>query len=148
MRLAEQARSLSLLVGGLISPPVFIDGDKVGIDLVDQITGECRRLAVRHKEAKDGLRTDQWLFDPDVLAWGNRQLLVLPPCDIVILDELGPLELAQGLGLQAGLNLIDSRQFPLVVVVVRPKFLSVVKKRWPWGEVLAVASNRTTASGM
>lgn len=140
LQLAEQARSSSLVIGGLISPPVYIDGAKFGIDLVDQLTGERRRLAVRRNGAENGIRTANWLVDPQVLAWGNKQLLNLPPCACVILDELGPLEFTQGQGLMNGLKLIDDHQLPLVVAVIRPKFLPLVRKRWPWGELLVIDS--------
>lgn len=138
LQLARQARSSGLVVGGVISPPVFINGHKVGIDLVDQVTGERRRLAVRLNGARAGLKTTNWLIDPQVLAWGNQQLLGLPPCDCVILDELGPLEFSQGQGLQAGLKLIDNNQPPLVVAVIRPKLLPLAQKRWPWAESLLI----------
>jgi nucleoside-triphosphatase THEP1 len=146
LQLAEQATSANFVVGGLISPAVFRDDTKIGIDLVDQPYGQCRRLAVRRGEERDGLKTEQWLLDPTVLAWGNRQLATLPPCDIVILDELGPQELEHGRGLQVGLTLIESRRIPLIVVVVRPNLLPQARKRWPWGEVLMLASDQASAN--
>jgi nucleoside-triphosphatase THEP1 len=147
-QLAKQALSSKLVVGGLLSPAVFQDGDKAGIDLLDLCTGQCRRLAVRRNEVQDGLRTRNWLLDPDVLAWGNQQLLALPPCDIVILDELGPQELQRGQGLTTALDLIDSRRIPVLVAVVRPKLLAAAQKRWPWAELLLLASDRVVAGGM
>jgi nucleoside-triphosphatase THEP1 len=144
LTLARQARSSGVIVGGVISPPVFINGHKVGIDLVVLLTGERRRLAVRYSRASDGLRTANWLVDPQVLAWGNQQLLCLPSCDCVILDELGPLEFNQGQGLQAGLKLIDDRQLPLVVAVIRPKLLPLAQKRWPRAEIILIESNSSS----
>lgn len=134
--LAEEARARGLVVGGLISPAVLVDGRKTGIDLVNLVSGEGRRLAVRRSEAAEGFRTAQWVLDPGVLAWGNQQLQALAPCDILILDELGPLELEQGRGLAAGLELIQKRQMPLIVAVVRPGLLPIARQRWPWGRTL------------
>ena len=148
LQLAEQARASSLVVGGLISPPVFIDGHKAGIDLVDQLTGARRHLAVRRDGVRVGINTASWVLDPETLAWGNRHLRDLPPCDCVILDELGPLEFTRGEGLQAGLKLIDSRQFPLVIAVIRPRFIPLARRRWPWGEVLTVVSDREIAGAI
>ena len=144
--LAQQATEAELIAGGLISRAVFVAGRKVGIELVDQLSGECRRLAVRRRETGDGFKTAQWILDPAVLDWGNQQLLALPPCDIVILDELGPQELERGRGLQAGLELIESRRIPLIVAVVRPKLLPEVCERWPWAEVLELAGDRVAAA--
>lgn len=141
-QLAEQARSFSLVVGGLISSPVYEDGHKIGIDLVDQLSNECRRLAVQRNGAPDGIATANWLFDAQVLAWGNQKLGDLPPCDCIILDELGPLEFFRGQGLQAGLKLIDDRRTPLMVVVIRPKLLPLAEERWPWGRVTFLQEGR------
>lgn len=139
MQLVQEATSLSFVVAGLISAAIFDNGDKIGINLVDQFSGECRRLAVRHDGGNDGYRTEQWVLDPGTLAWGNQQLRAIPPCDIVILDELGPEELARGRGLVAGMELIESRQIPLVIAVVRPKLLPIAENRWPWGQVFMLA---------
>ncbi|MGB4675600.1 MAG: nucleoside-triphosphatase, partial [Aggregatilineales bacterium] len=45
--LVEAARQRGLRVAGLLSPPVFEQGVKTGIDLLDLTTGERRRLAAR-----------------------------------------------------------------------------------------------------
>jgi nucleoside-triphosphatase THEP1 len=140
-QLAEEAVSIDLMVGGLISPPVFLNGHKVGIDLLDLISGKCRRLAIRRSETGTGIETKEWLLDLNVLAWGNQRLRALPPCDIVILDELGPQELQQDGGLQEGLKLIESRRIPLIVAVVRPKLLPEARSRWPWGRIVALATD-------
>lgn len=140
-QLAGEAAAQGFVVAGLISPPVFAHGDKIGIKLVDPFSGDCRRLAVRRGGEHDGFKTEQWVLDPAVLAWGNRILETIPPCDILILDELGPLELERGRGLVAGLDLIERRQIPLIVAVVRPKLLTAARKRWPWGQVWMM--NRT-----
>ena len=143
LELAEAARASGLVVGGLISPAVLVDGRKTGIDLVNLASGECRRLAVRRGEAEEGFRTARWVLDPGVLAWGNQQLQALPPGDILILDELGPLEMEQGRGLAAGLALIEKRQMPRIVAVVRPALLPIARQRWPWGRTLML--NRAQA---
>jgi nucleoside-triphosphatase THEP1 len=135
LQLAEEAASLDFVVAGLISPPIFDNGTKIGIDLVDLASGKCRRLAVRSNEAKDGFRTGQWVLDPGALAWGNQILQATLSCHILILDELGPVELERGRGLVAAFKLIERRQIPLIVAVVRPKLLPIARRRWPWGRI-------------
>jgi len=136
LRLVEKARGLGLEVAGLISQPVMARGQKIGIDLVDQATGARRRLAVPRRESDDGLLTGAWRFDPLVLDWGNHLLLNLPPCDLFILDELGPLEFHRGQGLLAGLTLLTERRPHLSCVVVRQSLLPLARDRWPWSIVL------------
>lgn len=136
MQLAEQARASGLVVAGLISPPIYEGGHKVAIDIVDQLSGESRRLAVRRGGQGEGFITENWELDLAVLDWGNQLLANLPACDLLILDELGPLELVLGKGLQAGLDLVDNRFSPITTAVIRPRLLTIAQERWPWGKVI------------
>ena len=62
----------------------------------------------------------------------------LPPCDIVVIDELGPLEFIRGEGFEEGMRIVDDKRFHEMYVVVRPELVSQALKRWPWAEVLDV----------
>jgi nucleoside-triphosphatase THEP1 len=135
----EEARAERLEVCGVLSRPVLIEGLKVGIDLLDLITGEERRLANPRTAESKGLMTGHWQFDPQTLTWANQVLRNLPPCDIVIIDELGPLEFTRDEGLQEGMHIVDDKRFPELYVVVRPELVSRALKRWPWAEVLDVS---------
>lgn len=134
-RLAEDARTAGLVTGGLIARAVFSDDRKIAIELVDQLSGERRHVAGRRAAGDAGLTTEQWTFDPAALAWGDQRLRELPPCDLIFIDELGPLELRRGQGLLAGLALIE-RRGARIIVVIRPELLAEARTRWPWGAVL------------
>lgn len=138
----RQARAAGLAPLGVLSPAVFESGEKTGIDLLAIHTGERRRLAIRRDEnggkPPDAPATSSWTFDPLVLAWGNRLLGKLPDGDLLVLDELGPLEFTKNTGLTAGLALIDSRRSRLNCVVVRPALLHIASARWPWARTLDV----------
>ncbi len=103
--------------------------------LVERGTG---RALAREGGEVEGLVFGDWRFDAETFAWGNRVLHGLPICDLLILDELGPLEFLLGEGLQEGLRLIDERRFPVVCAVVRPELLVQAKERWPWGQVVSL----------
>ena len=92
-----------------------------------------------------GAATDDWQFDFRVLDWGNETLERLGDCDLFILDEVGPLEFLHHQGLQTGLLRIDARQYPRMVVVIRSTLIPVAKERWPWAQVLKIASIREGA---
>ncbi len=147
--LIERALARGLRPRGLISPAVFDSGSKIAIDLVDITSGERKRLAERRpadqSPAVHGKRTHNWLFSDPVLAWGNAVLLNLPPTDLLIIDELGPLELLENDGLTSGLKLIAEGQYRLACVVVRPSLLAAALERWPWAKVLNVT--RSAAVG-
>lgn len=140
LELAEYARASGFTVKGLISPAVFMDGRKVGIDLLDLTSTERRKLAVlwppNSKDTNNfGLC---WQFDDETVTWGDGILAGLGSCDLLIIDELGPLEFTHGLGWQAALPLISSREYRLTCVVIRPSLVDKAIVRWPWGQVMPV----------
>ena len=142
--LIARARARGLNPRGLISPAVFDSENKIAIDLVDIASCERKRLAERRpadQPAVHGKRTHNWLFNDPVLAWGNAVILNLPPTDLLIIDELGPLELLESDGLISGLKLIDEGRYRLACVVVRPSLLATALERWPSAKVLNVTRN-------
>lgn len=151
LALMRQALADGVEPVGLISPAVFEGGIKTGIDLLHIATGERRRLAMKpgHETSISFVPTGAarlgWLFDHSVLAWGNQVLQGLPPSRLLILDELGPLELLENTGFTAGIEQIQRQSFRLTCVSVRPKLLSIALERWPWARVLTL-SNPATGS--
>lgn len=134
-RLAERARKAGLSVGGILCPPVFEAGSKVGIDQLDLATGERKRLGVRC----DGAGTiGCWHLDERVIAWGNRIISNLKGEDFIIIDELGPLELESGDGYQQALRLLDEGRYRKAIVVVRPSLLPLAQLRWPQAETFTL----------
>ncbi|HNT23905.1 MAG TPA: nucleoside-triphosphatase [Anaerolineales bacterium] len=146
IELLRQARSVGIEPVGLVSPAVFEHGTKAGIDLVCVATGERRNLAVRRQPAVPGSAAQQagwhkfdWQFFPDVLAWGNQVLDTLPPGELLILDELGPLEFFEQVGFTAGLEQITRQAFKITCVVIRPTLLEQALGRWPWAKIITIA---------
>lgn len=143
--LADEALRLGKHVCGVLSPPVFDSGRKVGISLLNLATGESRLLARRREadaEAVGGVVTTEWAFDPAVLAWGDDVLRETGACDLLVVDELGPLELERGEGWQSALPLIDRGAYRAALVVVRPRLLDAALARWPRAAVLDAAALR------
>lgn len=138
LKLLEQFSTRGLDVKGVICPPVIEGGLKTGIDLLNTTTGEQRRLAVLRNGSTRGVVTERWQFDEDTLKWGNAILKNATPCDILFVDELGPLEFERGEGWQNGLSAIDSRACEMAIVVVRPALVESACRRWPDAEVITV----------
>ncbi len=137
----QRARARGLRVAGLWSPAVLADGRKIGIDMVDLHTLERRRLAnLRGKEAT-AVSTIQWAFDEAVIAWGNAVLAHLPESDLLVIDELGPLEFMRGEGLLAGLQVIDNGRYRVACVVIRPSLLPEAQARWPHAHIINPVPN-------
>jgi nucleoside-triphosphatase len=136
-RLVELARSAGRSIAGVLSPAVIRDGAKIAIDVIDLRSDQRRRLAEFNPQA-DYPRELYWRFDVDALAWGNRVLAASAGCDVLIVDELGVLEFERGEGWQAGLAAIDSGDYRLGVVVIRPELLAHAQQRWPQAQVLRI----------
>ena len=124
----------------LISAYASPQPTKVGIEAMDLRTGEYRLLARRRDPAEmiSGAYTDAWVFDEEVVEWGNAVLRAATPCHSLIVDELGPLEFEQGRGLVAGLEAISSRAYRQACVVVRPRLVFGAMDLWPEAMVVDV----------
>lgn len=134
----EQLKKHPLSIQGLLSLPVEGPEGKTGIDLVDFKTGENRHLAHLRKTAGEGVFTQKWQFDSCVVEWGNLVLANACPCDLLVIDELGPLELERGEGWLNGLEALEKRNFNNAVVVIRPSLLELAKIRWSKARVFEV----------
>jgi energy-coupling factor transport system ATP-binding protein len=150
-------------VAGILSPAVFRGGVKAGIDVVDVAGGTSRRLATRaggdvpgRPEGDRALSHGGWSFDREALAWADGMLAAASPtCDLLVVDELGPLELLHGEGFTAAFGLVDAADGGVIVVVVRPELVDVARRRWPLAQVATpetlaeltgAAASRTTDS--
>ena len=145
--LASRLRSEGRTLAGLLSPAVFAQGEKIAIDLLDLATDERRRLAELGTSAKTDVLIGKWHFDPAVLEWGNQILRHIKACELLFLDELGPLEFDQGSGLLEGMKLIDEGRFQQAYVVIRPHLLDAAHKRWPVTQVIDVSCEASPPRG-
>ncbi|HKJ26872.1 MAG TPA: nucleoside-triphosphatase [Anaerolineales bacterium] len=129
--LVSQVRAMGISLGGVLSAAKMAGDQKVGFILEDLKTGEQQLLGMREASQTHMLAVGCWYFDPDVLAWGNECLQSAAGSDVVIFDECGFLELDHGAGFQSGLALIDSQEYSIGVVVVRPSLMAIAQQRWP-----------------
>jgi nucleoside-triphosphatase THEP1 len=144
LELAELAKIGGVNAVGLVSPAVFEGDIKVGIDLVDIKSGSRQRLAVCRGRSSPGQSTLDWDFNDEALTWGNSILGKLDTCQLLILDEMGPLELQRGTGLSNGIGLISTRGYGLACVVIRPALIEIAKSLWPWGIISHIRANDPT----
>jgi hypothetical protein len=96
---------------GVLSPAVFENGQKTGINLLDIRSGSGRKLARLNQNEQGGIFTERWAFEVESLNWGNEILSHSIPCDLLIVDELGPIELERGQGWQAGVTALSGGQY-------------------------------------
>jgi nucleoside-triphosphatase THEP1 len=65
------------------------------------------------------------------LSWGHDVLTHSVPCDLLIVDELGPLEIERDRGWVVAFDVLRSGSFAMAVVVVRPELVSQAQLRLP-----------------
>ena len=158
---AQVARVFDWDVAGIISPARIVEGRRVGIEAMDLRTEERRLLAHARTVAKTAgseasaplphgrgsdsrdpagrLTSPAWAFDEAVVAWGNAILQAATPCNMLIVDELGPLEFLHGQGLTAGLDAVCSGAYKYAFVVIRPELLRSARVRWPQARIVDIS---------
>jgi nucleoside-triphosphatase THEP1 len=130
---AEALHEIGWNTAGILSPAVFNEGVKTAIDGLDLRSGKRVRVAELNTgdAPRMGLNTRRWRFSTDALEWCNAILKAAVPCDLLVIDELGPLEFQRGEGLLAAFEAVDSRRFEACLVVVRPSLVEKARRRWP-----------------
>ena len=131
-QVVELARARGYVCAGLWSPAHVVDGHKAGIEAVDLSTDERRLLAQLATEGT-GMQIGRYVFDPTVLAWANDVLekAIAAQPDLLVIDEIGPLELEQGGGLAPVLEHLASGRVPRALVVVRAWLVDAFRARLP-----------------
>ncbi len=123
---AELARRRGHRPGGVITPALYDGhGAKVGFEAMDVGSGERWLLAHTDREL-GGPRVGPYSFDPDGLTRALEVLekAITTGCDLLMLDEIGPLELEQGQGFAPILDLLPVEGAMHTLIVVRPALLA------------------------
>jgi nucleoside-triphosphatase THEP1 len=130
-RVAELARGLGRNPAGLLSLALLGEGDLPLAYYALMVSDGERRLLARANGDLNGPRTGRYSFDADVLSWVVDRLrgAISRSCDLLIVDEIGPLELKQGKGLAPLLSDFFADGLPPLLLVVRPELADQLQKR-------------------
>lgn len=123
----QTARAAGWNTAGLLSPACFKDGIKESIWAEDIRSGEKHLLAAVHPQTKNDLAFGEWYFNRKTLDWGNHILRSSIPCDLLVIDELGPLEFNLSMGWVSALEVLKTAQFVLAMIVIRPELFENAK---------------------
>ena len=129
LRVVELAKSNRLRVSGLLSLPVYQDQDKVAISLHDITTGQERILARKHQPGEKP-EVGIWKFDAESLVWGQEVLASLPLSDMLVIDEIGPLEVDTDQGLTNALDALREKTYRLALVTLRPSLVEKILEQF------------------
>jgi len=132
-QVAELARGLGYDPAGVLTPIVL---DEEGFPVTRHalmVSGGEQRLLARADGELGGPRTSRYSFDADVFSWVIARLrgAISQGCDLLIVDEIGPLELEQGKGLAPLLSDLSAGRHPRLLLVVRPELTGQLQDRLP-----------------
>ena len=125
-RVVALARASQYSCGGLLTL-AHPDGSR---DVLDVGSGDERRLTLP-PNSDQGVVQGCFRFDPETLAWGNDVLSRILACDLLVVDELGPLEIKRGRGWVRAFDVLRDASFTLAIVVVRPELVVQAQLRLP-----------------
>lgn len=137
----DRRRKSGSSIGGVLSPAVEKQGQRVGSNAVDLLTGKEVPFArlLPYRSFKGGEVVGDYTISRHGISFACSAIkrAVESRCDLVVIDEVGPLELG-GKGLMAAAELALAS--PLnVLMVVRSSLKEALQRRFPEYEFVVVA---------
>ena len=148
-RVTGLARRQGLICGGLLAPALKNScGQKAGIWGLDLLTGE-RRILARTDRDLGGPAIGPYSFDAGALAWALSAIeaaldATQPACDLVVVDEIGKLELWHNTGLAPVIPRLAAGQAPHSLVLVREPLLDELLARLANVETIVFSTSLKT----
>lgn len=116
----------NFVVGGVLAPGVWENGEKIAIDSVLYPEASRITLAVRKPDFAEGY-SRKWKFDDQMVEKINNHLKQLNSCDYVVIDEIGPLEIIKHQGYTNAIKILEEAKFDNVIVAIRPSLVNKLK---------------------
>ena len=148
---SDEQRKRGATVGGILCPAIEQQGQRVGSNALDLLTGQevpFARLS-SHGCVKQGERVGNYTISKDGISFacGAIERAVESSCDLVVIDEVGPLELS-GKGLMPAVESALASAANLLIVV-RSSLREALQKRFPEYEFVVVADlTQSTSNGV
>lgn len=136
INLMKQAKDENRTTGGIISPSVYENGRKTAFFLMDAGTGIQQPCGTRTSGADGTIGC--WNIDPAAITRGNKIIKTACPCDLLFIDELGPLEFEHGEGYTAAFDVLKHGNFNEAYVVVRPECIRSFQQHVPSFDVISI----------
>lgn len=147
----DEQRKRGATVGGILCPAIEHQGQRVGSNALDLLTGQAVPFArlSRHGSFKAGEKIGDYTISKDGISFacGAIERAVESSCDLVVIDEVGPLELG-GKGLMSAVELALASAVN-VLIVVRSSLREALQKHFPEYEFVVVADlTQSTSNGI
>lgn len=144
----NQQRKSGSSIGGILSPAIEKQRQRVGSNAVDLLTGEevpFARLS-RCGSLKEGEKVGDYTISGDgiLFACDAIERAVENRCDLVVIDEVGPLEL-HGKGLMPAVQLALASAVN-VLIVIRSSLREALQKHFSDYEFTVIADLTKSSS--
>ena len=137
----DEHRKRGATVGGILCPAVEQQEQRVGSNALDLLTGQAVPFArlSRHGSLKGGERIGDYIISRDGISFacGAIQRATESRCGLIVIDEVGPLELS-GKGLMPAVESALASAANLLIVV-RSSLREALQKRFPEYRFVVVA---------
>ncbi len=116
----DERREAGSSVGGILCPAIEQQGHRIGFNVIDLLTRQqvpFARLS-SHGCTRHGERVGDYTISNDGILFARRAIerAVESRCDLVVIDEVGPLELS-GKGLMSAVELALASAVNVLIVV-------------------------------
>ncbi|HKJ67331.1 MAG TPA: nucleoside-triphosphatase [bacterium] len=123
----DRGRARDLRIGGIVSRGQWRYQKKQEYIIQDIITGARRTLASLHEPASPSVKVGAYYLLCSTLEWTIDILVKSIDCEVILLDEFGPLEL-HGRGYYPALMYLLEHYTGYLFVSVRPEVADHLKK--------------------
>ena len=136
--LVKMLKDSGFSVAGIVSPGIYCDNVKIGkiaryiksgreIQLADYSPGWDKEKPRRI-----------WKMNANAILWGNHVLNKSVPCDVLIIDEIGYLELENNGGWKKSFEILEEKLFKTAFIVIRRNLLEIALSHWKNAQVLLI----------
>jgi len=92
-KVIEELKRQAFKLDGYLSEAIMQDREKIGYDLLDLGSGKSVPF-IRRSGGEDWPRIGLYFFTPEGLSWAKKIILQSREEEILVVDEIGPLELS------------------------------------------------------
>ena len=129
-QLVEESRAAGLVVRGVVTVDEW-DAEGVGRWLEDLRSGERVLLGRKTQPGETAVDAPSWTLEDSALDRCNQILSDACPADLLVIDEVGPVELLHRRGSLRGVSHALSGSYGVAVVVVRPWLVPRFRELFP-----------------
>jgi nucleoside-triphosphatase THEP1 len=144
-KIIRKLRDRGYKAGGIIQPEYLVDCKRDGYYVENAASGDRMPLCIRNKSSVHRSSV-QFSFYDEAIAFGTSALSAahLNGTDIVVIDEIGPIEL-DGKGWADAVTSLRTQRNDPMIWVIRDKLISDVIRKWNIEDYVVFDINYTDA---